>query len=121
MKKNILLIAAIVAALALPSCNTAGHQENKSSTEQTASDYQPTGDLNKDVQTIADMIIQSSQKMIEGEASLEEDQTRADKMIKAYNDYYQAQNRGEEFQEALNEATEAAIDSLGVIMGKGTR
>ena len=119
MKKNILLIAAVIAALALPSCNSAGHKADKPAIEQNS--YQPSGDLNKDAQAIADMIIHSSQRMIDGEASLEEDQAHADKMIRAYNDYYQSQNRSEEFQKALNEATETAIDSLGVILGKGTR
>lgn len=120
MKKIILLFAAVVALLAVPSCNSAGHKEaDKPAIEQTS--YQPSGDLNKDAQAIADMIIHSSQRMIDGEASLEEDQAHADKMIRAYNDYYQSQNRSEEFQKALNEATETAIDSLGVILGKGTR
>jgi len=67
------------------------------------------------------MIIKSSQRMMNGEVNPEEDQKLADQIIKATNDYYTSLNRGEEFQAALNEATEAAIDSLGVLLGKGTR
>lgn len=124
MKKNILLIVAVAIALALPSCNTAEHkQADKAGTEQTANDggFKPSGDLDKDAQTIADMIISSSQRMLNGEVNPEEDQKLADQMIKVANEYYKSQNRGEDFQAALNKATEAAIDSLGVVLGKGTR
>lgn len=124
MKKNILLIGAVVAALAMPSCNTAEHKDGQQITEQTTSagnTLTPSGDVHKDAQAIADMIIKSSQRMMNGEVNPEEDQKLADQIIKATNDYYTSLNRGEEFQAALNEATEAAIDSLGVLLGKGTR
>ena len=124
MKKNILLIGAVVAALAMPSCNTAEHKDGQQTTEQTTNGgntFTPSGDVQKDAQAIADMIIQSSQRMMNGEVNPEEDQKLADQIIKATNDYYTSQNRGEEFQAALNQATEAAIDSLGVLLGKGTR
>ena len=59
--------------------------------------------------------------MLNGEGNVLEDQAMADKMIQAANDYYTKQGRGEEFQEALNAATEVNVDSLGVLMGKGPR
>ena len=124
MKKNIFLIGAVVVALAMPSCNTAEHKDGQQTTEKTTDSgnaFTPTGNVQKDAQAIADMIISSSQRMMNGEVNPEEDQKLADQMIQAANDYYTSQNRGEEFQAALNQATEAAIDSLGVLLGKGTR
>ncbi len=123
MNKKVLIIAAALAAMALSSCDSAQHKDGQATTEQTADDgaFKPTGDPQKDAQTIADMIVQSSERMMSGEVNPEEDQKRADKMIKAANDYYTSQKRGEEFQQALNTATEVAIDSLGVLLGKGKR
>lgn len=121
MKKSIIILAVVLGAWGLPACNTAEHKANNATEQTQDSIFQPTGDLEKDAQTIADMTIQSSQRMLDGEASPDEEQTRADQIIKVYNDYYQKQNRGEEFQKALTAATEVAVDSLGVILGKGQR
>ena len=124
MKKNIFLIGAVVVALAMPSCNTAEHKDGQQTTEKTTDSgnaFTPTGNVQKDAQAIADMIISSSQRMMNCEVNPEEDQKLADQMIQAANDYYTSQHRGEEFQAALNQATEAAIVSLGVLLGKGTR
>ena len=123
MKRILTLSVLAIMVWSIQSCNTAGNKDNHVTVEQAVDNntFKPSGDLQKDAQVIADMIISSSQRMIQGEASLEEDQALADQMIKVANDYYQSQNLGEEFQEALHEATETAIDSLGVILGKGQR
>lgn len=118
MFKRYLLIAAAVALLAMPACQNAEKKETQTAAQQTGF---PSGDMDKDAQAIADMIIQSSQRMLEGQVNPEEDQARADQMIKSANEFYQKQGRGEEFQQALHDATEQQIDSLGVIMGKGPR
>lgn len=120
MRRNHLLMWAVLALLSLPCCNTPGDSGAKTATEQAA-EFTPSGDLQKDVQAIAGMIIESSQRMLNGEESMLEDQAEADKMIQAANDYYTRQGRGEEFQKALNAATEVNIDSLGVMLGKGER
>ena len=119
MKKALLLMA-IVGLLFLPSCNTAPSKGESAATEQSG-EFTPSGDLQKDVQAIADMSIQSSQRMLNGEGNVLEDQAQVDKMIQAANEYYTQQGRGEEFQQSLNAATEANVDSLGVLMGKGQR
>ncbi len=118
--KRILLLVAVVVLLAMPSCNTATDKGEKATTEQ-AGEFTPSGDLQKDVKAIADLSIQASQRMLNGEGNVLEDQAMADKMIQAANDYYTKLGRGEEFQEALNAATEVNVDSLGVLMGKGQR
>lgn len=119
MKKALLLMA-MVGLLVLPSCNTAP-SKGESDTTELSGEFTPSGDLQKDVQAIADMSIQSSQRMLNGEGNVLEDQAQVDKMIHAANEYYTRQGRGEEFQQALNAATEANVDSLGVLMGKGPR
>ena len=119
MKRNHLLILAALALLSLPCCSPGGNG-GETKTEQ-AVEFTPSGNLQKDAQAIAAIIIKSSQRMLNGEESMLEDQAEADKMIQTANEYYTQQGRGEEFQKELKAATEVNIDSLGVILGKGER
>ena len=93
--KRILFLVAVVVLLAMPSCNTSTDKGEKATTEKEG-EFTPSGDLQKDVKAIADMSIQSSQRMLNGEGNVLEDQAVADKMIQAANDYYTKQGRGEE-------------------------
>ena len=121
MKKYLLISAAVAALMVLPACNKTEQKNAKPKTEQSATEtdesYTPSGNPTKDAKAIADLTIDLSRKMMKGESNADE-QVRVDKMIKIANDFYTKQNRGEEFQAALTEATESAINDLATELGK---
>lgn len=122
INKKTLLLVAVVAALSIASCNTPATSDSNTTTEQAAADrFKPTGNIERDAQAIADMIIQSSKQMMDGTANIEESQAQTDQMISMATQYYDSLGKREEFQKALNTATEVSIDSLGVLLGKGQR
>lgn len=106
-----------MSALLLPACDSSNNQTGAQ--DKVEMGFKPSGDVQKDAQIIADKTVELSRKMMEGSSSPDESQAEVDQMIKAASDHYKSQNRHEEFHDALNAATEVAVDSLAIMMGKG--
>lgn len=114
-----MLACAVLAVLAMASCDrsaSSGAHSVKAATEAVG-DFKPSGDTKRDAQFIAQKTIEQSRRMMQGEQDPDA-QATIDKMIRVANDHYRDLQRGEEFQQELQAATEAAIENLATELGK---